>query len=202
MRGPTYTERQARAAIAASDSYAAALRELGMCVSGGGGRVLKKWAAIWDIPVDHFDPSARHSGLTRHAKKPLVEVLVEGSTYCRTDLKARLYDEGLKERRCEACAQGELWRGQRMALILDHVNGTADDNRLANLRILCPNCAATLPTHCARKLRRKQVPCAGCGKSFAPRYRTHRYCSRACGQRAPRRRSRGPRSLTTRSGNG
>ena len=31
-----------------------------------------------------------------------------------------------------------------MALILDHINGVADDNRLENLRIVCPNCAATL----------------------------------------------------------
>ena len=38
-----------------------------------------------------------------------------------------------------------------MALILDHINGVPNDNRLENLRIVCPNCAATLDTHCGRK---------------------------------------------------
>ena len=40
-----------------------------------------------------------------------------------------------------------------MGLILDHINGVRDDNRLENLRIVCPNCAATLDTHCGRKNR-------------------------------------------------
>ena len=40
-----------------------------------------------------------------------------------------------------------------MSLILDHINGVADDNRLENLQIVCPNCAATLDTHCGRANR-------------------------------------------------
>lgn len=37
-----------------------------------------------------------------------------------------------------------------MSLILDHINGVYNDNRLENLRIVCPNCNATLETHCGR----------------------------------------------------
>ena len=66
-----------------------------------------------------------------------------------------------------------------MALILDHVNGVADDNRLENLRIVCPNCAATLDTHCGRKNRcPSRTECLHCGAAFAPRPR-QRYCSRS-----------------------
>lgn len=75
-------------------------------------------------------------------------VLCEHSTCNRLHLKRRLYKEGLKQRRCELCGQNEVWRGRAMALILDHVNGVHDDNRLQNLRIVCPNCNATLDTHC------------------------------------------------------
>ena len=73
-----------------------------------------------------------------------------------------------------------------MGLILDHINGVRDDNRLTNLRIVCPNCAATLPTHCGRGLRKPPVEltCAGCGTTFIRRHSKQRYCSRDCGQRA------------------
>ena len=72
-----------------------------------------------------------------------------------------------------------------MGLILDHVNGVSDDNRLTNLRIVCPNCAATLDTHCARKRRlvRVEQACVRCGKSFRPRDGRQPYCSRECGTR-------------------
>lgn len=75
-----------------------------------------------------------------------------------------------------------------MALIIDHINGVGDDNRLENLRIVCPNCAATLDTHCGRQNRINLAPraCLRCGTSFLPRYDTHRYCSRACGMRSQR----------------
>ena len=65
-------------------------------------------------------------------------------------LKKRLYIEGLKKRECELCGQGEEWKGKKMSLILDHINGVHDDNRLINLRIVCPNCNATLETHAGK----------------------------------------------------
>jgi transposase-like protein len=192
--GPRYSEAEARAAIAASRSYSEALRRLGMRSAGGNHRTLRRYAEdVWGIPVSHFDPDAARRGWRREPV-PLAEVLVTGSTYQRALLKERLFGEGLKERRCELCGQGELWHGRRMSLILDHVNGVADDNRLENLRIVCANCNATLDTHCGRNTRvpRAERACAGCGALFVPRGERHRYCSRACGQRAPRRRGPQP----------
>jgi hypothetical protein len=159
-----------------------------MRVAGGNHRTIRRYAEeVWRIPTDHFDPDAVRRASLGRAPVPLTEILVAGSTDQRSRLKERLFAEGFKARRCELCDQGEIWHGRRMALILDHINGVHDDNRLENLRVVCANCNATLDTHCGRNTRLPQAEsaCLHCGAPFFPRSPRHRYCSRACGQRAP-----------------
>jgi len=160
---------------------------------GGNHRLFKDWLEKWEIPTDHFDGGASARRRPPRQAKPLNEVLVVNSTYSRYKLKLRLFSEGLKARRCELCDQDENWRGRTMSLILDHINAVPGDNRLANLRIVCPNCAATLDTHCGRKNRREAEvrQCRLCQKAFEAKYRTQRYCSHACGCRWDRSRFRG-----------
>lgn len=182
----SYSEEDLRAAVAASFSHAQVLRLLGLGPTGGNTASLKQWLVRWAIPTDHFDPRA-HRSPSRTAK-PLEAILVEGSSYARSNLKARLYKEGLKTPVCELCGLGEEWRGRPLSLILDHVNGIRDDNRLDNLRIVCPNCAGTLDTHCGRKNRIEppERACLRCNTTFRARYPQQRFCSRECGIRAPR----------------
>lgn len=183
---PSYSEAEARAAVAQSLSHAQVLRVLDLCPTGGNTALLKHWLAQWQISTEHFDARALRS--PSPVATPLADILVEGSTYARANLKARLYAEGVKAPICELCGQGELWRGRPMGLILDHINGVRDDNRLHNLRIVCPNCAATLDTHCGRKnrLERPERTCLRCDAIFRARYPQQRYCSRACGVRYDR----------------
>ena len=159
---------------------------LGMRAAGGNWKTLQRYATeVWHIPVDHFDPR-RHQRAAfsrRHSAIPLEEILVEGSHYSRGRLKERLYRLGLKVPRCEMCGQDEIWRGRRMSLILDHVNGHATDNRIENLRIVCPNCAATLDTHCGRNKKLART-CMVCGQSFRPGAPIQMHCSLECGGRS------------------
>jgi len=189
-RGPRYSEQEARQAVAASSSYAETLRRLGMRPAGGNHRTLREYVEeVWSISTAHFDPDRARNEALQRERVALSSVLVEASTYSRSHLKARLFDAGLKTRRCEMCGQGEIWRGRRMALILDHVNGVANDNRIENLQIVCPNCAGTLDTHCGRQNRvdRGSLNCLHCGDEFSPAYPSQRYCSRYCGVRRKRR---------------
>jgi hypothetical protein len=183
---PRYDEQEAREAVAASRSYSEVLRRLDLRPAGGNYAVLQRHLhEVWQISIDHFDAGASVRSGPSVKAKPLDEVLVRRSGYSRSKLKQRLFSEGFKVRHCEQCGQDENWRGRSMSLILDHINGVPDDNRLENLQIVCPNCAATLDTHCGRKNRREPDvrPCKRCGKSFEAKYRSHRYCSHACGCR-------------------
>ena len=192
-RRPRFTEVQLCGAIASSSSWAETLRKLGYRSAGGNWRTVQKYADLWSIPTAHFDSDAPRREALRAPKRSLAEIMVRDSTYSRAHLKERLFAEGVRSRRCEECGQAETWRGRRMALILDHINGVPDDHRLENLRILCPNCAATLETHCGRSNRLAPMPrdCARCGEAFFPNRREQRYCSRDCGQRWDRTNLRG-----------
>ena len=150
-----------------------------MTPSGGNPQTVKRWVTHYGISTAHFSVNPRNHG---GSKKSLEEIMIEGSTFSRSHLKQRLYREGLKARVCEMCGQGEEWRGGTMSLILDHINGVADDHRLENLRIVCPNCAATLDTHCGRHNRRKHFPrpCQVCSSEFTPTYSGQRFCTRKC----------------------
>jgi hypothetical protein len=171
--------------VATSKSVTDVLRQLGLRPAGGNHRSIKWWIDRLGLSIAHFDVNAGRRAAARRGR-PLRELLERHSTYPRRHLKERLYREGLKTRACELCGQGELWHGRRMSLILDHINGVGDDNRLENLRIVCPNCAATLDTHCGRKLSREPQPCAQCGEPFRARHRYQRFCSHGCWSRAPR----------------
>ncbi len=181
---PRYSEQEAREAVATSFCYSEALQKLGLRSAGGNHMLFRKYVdEIWCIPTDHFDARrARFARLNHKRPVPLEQVLVVGCAYNRSTLKRRLYEAGMKARRCELCGQDEHWHSMTMSLILDHINGIPDDNRIENLRIVCPNCAATLDTHCGRKNRIDSPrECALCGESFVPRYKKQRYCSQACG---------------------
>lgn len=75
----------------------------------------------------------------------------------RSHLKQRLLDAGLKENRCEDCGLTE-WRGRPLNMALHHLNGMGKDNRLENIRLLCPNCHAQTDNYSGRGIKRKGKP--------------------------------------------
>jgi hypothetical protein len=124
----------------------------GMSKQEGNYRYLKSYINKYQISLEHFK---NHKKSKTH-KKTLSEWLVKGEhlTLSGNKLKDKLYKNNLKECKCELCGQDENWRGDKISLILDHIDGDRQNNELTNLRIVCPNCNATLPTHCGKNRKK------------------------------------------------
>lgn len=58
----------------------------------------------------------------------------------------RLFDAGIKERRCEWCGLEE-WCGVLITLELHHADGNNRNHRRENLFVLCPNCHSLTPNY-------------------------------------------------------
>ena len=87
-------------------------------------------------------------------KKDLKTILVKNSTYTnRTALKKRLVDEKILPYRCAICGNEGEWNSYPLILQLDHINGINNDNRIENLRFLCPNCHSQTTTFSGRNRR-------------------------------------------------
>jgi 5-methylcytosine-specific restriction endonuclease McrA len=74
----------------------------------------------------------------------------------RGHVKVRLLRAGLLHNRCDFCGLTE-WRGKRLSMHIDHINGVRDDHRLENLRMLCPNCHSQTDTYGGRNIKRRDA---------------------------------------------
>lgn len=108
--------------------------------------------------------------------------LIDGSSIKSSDLKRRLIRDGTMVDVCVKCGLGNEWFGSPISLQLDHINGKRDDNRLENLRILCPNCHSQTPTFCGRH-KRNVLSCTDCKKKISDK-RNKRCQSCAAKERA------------------
>jgi 5-methylcytosine-specific restriction endonuclease McrA len=105
------------------------------------------------IDIRHFDRFAGRRGKAFGGvpPAPLKDILVVDRPFKSDTLRRRLISEGIKEYRCESCDLTE-WMGRPKPLELDHINGQRNDNRLENLRILCPNCHSETRTYRGRNI--------------------------------------------------
>lgn len=90
-------------------------------------------------------------------KFSLEEICVENSmAKCSSDFKKRLLLSGALKNECFLCGIKPFWNSKVLVLHLDHINGHNRDNRLENLRLLCPNCHSQTDTYCGKNQKGKE----------------------------------------------
>ena len=132
-----------------SDSYDALFKELNLNVSKSLIKMLRYRGKIDNLNYDFFTKKNRFKNKFKCGN--LSDILVENSKYYTTNtLKKRLIKEKLLEYKCSICELSE-WNNKELVLQLDHINGVSNDNRINNLRLLCPNCHSQTDTYAGKK---------------------------------------------------
>jgi len=145
-----------RKAVKKSYSIRNTIKLLGLEPAGGNYAQIKKYIKEFNISTEHFTGKVWNKG-KKFPFRPVIElekILIKNSNYQSFKLKKRLFIANLKEPRCEECGWAKTSEDGRLPLELDHINGDRLDNRLKNLRILCPNCHSLKKTHRGRNIRK------------------------------------------------
>jgi len=148
-----------------SKSYSDVCKHFGLRAQGSNYKIIKKWAEKFGLTKIIYNYA---DGLRKIRKisAPLSEILVENSKTQSRDLKMRLLKEKILKNECFECGLPNKWNGKPITLQLDHINGICNDNRLENLRILCPNCHTQTETHSGKRLKKVYI-CPSCNNEYA-----------------------------------
>lgn len=151
-----------------SNSYADVMRKLGMRVRGYNYDALKKRITEDNLSTEILFKNKKVSNfgvIGNPVKKKKEDIFVKCSTYNHgPSLIKRLIEDFGVEYKCVICENDGTWLGKPITLQLDHISGNHLDNRIENLRILCPNCHAQTDTYMGKNKKKKKGKRSRCGK--------------------------------------
>ena len=146
-------------------SIADIVRSFGYAIGSANYKTIHSRIAEDSIDISHI--SLDRKGVPHFdQRRPLSDYLYSGSTIQSHTLKLRLIRDGVLKNLCSECGLSEIWNDKPISLHIDHINGIRDDNRLENLRLLCPNCHSQTTTY-SGKHRKVIYSCIDCGAQIS-----------------------------------
>jgi hypothetical protein len=148
------------------------LQKFGLVNKGRNNKTFLTRVEKENISIEHIrKQSAR---VAQEGKRiPLENYLVEGREINGSRIKKKLVEVGLLKDECAVCGQLPVWNGKPLSLELDHINGNRFDNRIENLRIICPHCHSQTDTFRGRANKGKKFyqevkkyECQDCGSEI------------------------------------
>jgi hypothetical protein len=149
-----WTDDILRNAVANSFNLESVVKEIGLRNTGGNRKNRRKHIAELQLNTNHFSLEKQYTVIKIYIQKHKLtheELFCENSLAKRETVKKELIKLGVKYE-CAICGQGSEHNAKRLVLPLDHINGIRNDNRITNLRFLCPNCHSQTETFAGRNI--------------------------------------------------
>lgn len=151
------TDEQFANTIKNSTNISEVLFKLGYSVAGnswGFAQVRKRMADL-NLDQSMFKGKSAMAAKLQSMKLSAKDLLKPNCKHNRNITRRYIISNELLPYKCAICGLSE-WNGKTLSLELDHINGINNDNRLENLRFLCPNCHSQTTTYGSRNQQRNE----------------------------------------------